>query len=89
MSNDKPNFQANKADKSVSEPAKDPVKRPPRKESAAVWEKITVEGEKYLSIKITLLDGKELWVKAFKNRYKSENTAKPDYLAYYKDSVNA
>lgn len=84
MSNDKPNFKANS-----SEPADTPKvekpKKPARKEQVVVWEKQTNAGEPYLSIKVRLPDGSDLWTNAFKNNFKKAGeTAKPSYIAYEK-----
>lgn len=80
--NDKPNFRRNSAIK--EEPAKKvPPKRPARREVAAVWEKSTVDDEKFLSIKITMPDGKEMWCNAFKNKFKKPGEDhKPEYIAF-------
>ena len=81
MSKDKPNFQANKAEK--PEATKEPTKRPPRKELAVVWEKSTVEGERYLNIKVNLPDGREMWMKAFRNKLKKAGDfVRPEFIAY-------
>lgn len=81
MSKDKPNFKANKPKPEGNEP----VKRPPRKELAVIWEKQTVEGEKYLNVKVIMIDGKEMWLKAFRNKLKKEgDLTRPDYIAYEK-----
>lgn len=79
MSDDKqkPNFRANNSEQ--------PVKKPGRKELGVVWEKETTTGEKYLNIKVNLPDGKEMWLKAFKNKLKKEGeTQKPEYVAWEK-----
>lgn len=71
----KPNFKANGIEGTK--------KATPRREECAVWEKETVKGEKYLSIKITLPDGKEMWVKAFKNKMKKPGeNHKPEYIGF-------
>jgi uncharacterized protein (DUF736 family) len=77
MSDDKskPNFRANNSEV--------PVKKPQRKELAVVWEKETTTGEKYLNIKVNLPDGKEMWLKAFKNKLKKEgDITRPEYVAW-------
>lgn len=89
MSEQKPRFKAN-----GPEPSKQPnsagyetkANQPAkvrRKETGAVWIKETTEGETYLNIKVTLPDGKEMWLKAFKNKFKKpDETHKPEYVAY-------
>lgn len=89
MNNDKPNFQRNGATPAVGASvsagnkteAQD--KRAKRKEIAVVWEKQTQQGETYLNIKVTLPDGKEMWMKAFKNKFKKAGEDhKPEYVAF-------
>lgn len=88
MSKDKPNFRRNSNETSTKE---DKPKKQHRKEIAVVWEKETTTGEKYLNIKFTLPDGREMWAKAFKNKFKKpEETHKPEYVAFEnKDPTNA
>lgn len=87
MNGDKPNFRRNTAKpeetKASSSPKSEPAKRPNRKEIGVVWEKETVDGEKWLSIKVTLPDGREMWMKAFKNKFKKAGeNHKPEYVAF-------
>jgi hypothetical protein len=51
-----------------------------KKEVAVVWEKFTKDKEKYLSIKVNLPDGSEMWIKAFKNKF-AKNPESPAYIA--------
>ena len=82
MSNDKPNFRRNSAVKDEMKP-QPAQKRQQRKEVAVVWEKDTVDGEKFLNIKVTLPDGKEMWFRAFKNKFKKAGEDhKPEYVAF-------
>ena len=86
----KPNFKANPGIESIISENKNVPKRSPRKEVAVVWEKTQESGEKYLRIKITLPDGKEMWFNAFKNRFKkTEELHKPEYIAFEnKETLN-
>jgi hypothetical protein len=82
MSESKPRFRPNGPEPKATD-KKEAPKRPMRKEIAVVWEKETTDGEKYLNIKVTLPDGKEMWLKAFKNKFKKAGeNHKPEYVAF-------
>lgn len=82
MSIDKPNFKANSSEPTANNTA---PKKLNRKEVAAVWYKESAAAGKYLNIKIVLPDGKDLWLKAFKNKFKVEGDTKPEYVAWAKE----
>ena len=81
MNTNKPNFKANSSTPAATEtPAEQ--KKSSRKEQAVVWEKETTTGEKYLNIKVNLPDGREMWLKAFKNKLKKDGDNRPHYVAW-------
>lgn len=87
MSEVKPRFRPNGPESKETKKTEAP-KRTPRKEVGVVWEKETTDGEKYLSIKVTLPDGKEMWMKAFKNKFKKAGeNHKPEYVAFENKGV--
>lgn len=56
-------------------------KKDPKKQVLAIWEKISVKGDKYLFIKIA--GNPDVIVTAFKNESKTGN--QPDYIAYHRE----
>lgn len=75
---EKPNFKVGPATNSENKQTK-------RKEVAAVWTKYTQQGEAYFRIKVVNENGDDIWLNAFKNRYKKEEEVnKPDYIAFEK-----
>jgi len=79
-------FKPNKSNKSevpktgtgVSKDGTTPGKR---KEIGALWERISKKNETYFKVKL-VVDGKEIWVNAFKNRQKKEGSSQPDYVIF-------
>jgi len=81
MTINKPKFKANPPINESELPKTEEVKKVKKKEIGAVWEKETSNGEKYLKIKV-IIDGKDIWLSAFKNNFKEDNDNRPNFVAW-------
>lgn len=61
-----------------------PKEKKKYKEVAAVWVKQTKAGDDYLSFRVKI-DGKEHNFRAYKNKYKNNDSARPDYVSVVED----